>query len=120
MLRESQAGVLVVSLLVKRVGCFTLNARRYRDPLRSTCCRPFLYVLHQRRANAGAASIFEDNERREPGDGIIVVDRWEYVASYQSNDFAITIRGDECCCTREICNGGQSRGNLRFGRWIAE
>src|SRR4051812_5933872 len=109
MLRESQAGVLVVSLLVKRVGFFALNAGRNRDPLRSTFRRPFLYVLHQRRANAGAASIFEHNERREPGDGTVVVDRWEYVASYQANDFAVTIRGDECCRAWEICNGVQSR-----------
>ena len=52
-------------------------------------------LTDKRRADARSARVLEDDQRRQPRDRPVIVNRWEEVRCNQPDDFAVSVRCDE-------------------------
>ena len=90
-----------------------MHARSDRQSLRPFFGGPCFDVADECRTDARSACVFENDQRREPGNWVVVVDGRNDVGRNQSDDFAISIRCDEGGRFRKTGNRLQALGNFR-------
>jgi len=98
----------------------SLNAGGNRQSSCPLLDGPSFYVSDERRTDARSACIFENDQRREPGNWIVVVDGRNDVGRDQSDDFAISVRRDEGGRFRKLGNRLQALRNFGDRSWIAK
>ena len=112
LLREAESSSLVIALLVKLVSRVSLNAGGDRQSPCALLEGPSFYVADECRTDPRSACVFENDQRREPGNRVVVVDGRNNVCRNQSDDFAISIRCDEGGRCRKRGNRSQALGNV--------
>ena len=70
-------------------------------------------MADKRGTDTRSASVLQDDQRREPGNRVVVVNGRNDVGRDQSDDFGVSIRRDEGGRSRKLGNCLQALGNFR-------